>query len=243
MSYPVGPLLQTLAKRILVNLDLIDAEAPKVGDFDQDRAPYSDTQLLISLLGVLVFPHARTPEALGKLLCEYGNLASVITIRHSAGDTNAVELTAPDGTRETVDPRSIEGLPRVLRNSIAHFNVRPIDRDGRFGGVRIWNEDDADQITFVADLEFAELRPLARGILTALAEARSDLDLDDPDDPLEVLARQNSATVELPRKAPRITDHVWDRILAAHAGNYDHAKTFVDRVLQRELKTDRRTPA
>ena len=59
MSYPVGPLLRTLAERILKNLDLIDRQAPKWGVADQDEPPYTDTQLLVSLLGVLVFPNKR----------------------------------------------------------------------------------------------------------------------------------------------------------------------------------------
>jgi hypothetical protein len=82
MNAPVGPLLRSLAKRILANLDLVDQHAPSPGDIDQDKAPYSDTQLLISLLGVLVFPHERTPGALGRLLNNYEALSNVITIKY-----------------------------------------------------------------------------------------------------------------------------------------------------------------
>jgi hypothetical protein len=67
MGYPVGPLLAALADRILHNLDLIESMAPKWGTPEQDRAPFSDTQLLISLLGVLVFPHEKAPAALGTI--------------------------------------------------------------------------------------------------------------------------------------------------------------------------------
>jgi hypothetical protein len=64
MGYPVGPLLSTLAQRILANLDLIDERAARIHGIDQVGPPYTDTQLLISLLGVLVCPHERTPRAL-----------------------------------------------------------------------------------------------------------------------------------------------------------------------------------
>jgi hypothetical protein len=64
MGYPIGPLLRVLAERVLANLDLIEQQAPRPNDPDPNRAPYSDTQLLISLLGVLIFPHERTPSAL-----------------------------------------------------------------------------------------------------------------------------------------------------------------------------------
>jgi len=42
-----------------------------------------------------------------------------------------------------------------LRNSVAHFKLLPLDKDGRFSGIRIWNGRDSDkQITFVADIDF-----------------------------------------------------------------------------------------
>jgi hypothetical protein len=34
------------------------------------------------------------------------------------------------------------------------------------------------------------------------------------------------------RKAPRIIDHVWKRVLATHNGDYNQAKQFVDRALE-----------
>ena len=70
-------------------------------------------------------------------------------------------LSSGDGATETIDPRSLKNLPRLLRNSIAHFNIRPIGVDGRFGGIRIWNRNPKGQITFVADLDFDAFRPLA----------------------------------------------------------------------------------
>jgi hypothetical protein len=79
MGDPVGSLLQALAERILANLDFIDKHAPRPDDADQNRAPFSDTQLLTSLSGVLVFPHERAPDALGKLLKGYKRLANAIT--------------------------------------------------------------------------------------------------------------------------------------------------------------------
>jgi hypothetical protein len=225
-------MLSTLATRILANLDLIDGQAPTADSVDPDRPPFSDTQLLISLLGVLVFPHERTPNALGHLLSNYGSLDHVVAIKYPTGDANCVEIIGPDGARENIDPKSIRDLPRILRNSIAHFNVRPIDKNGRFGGIRVWNEDDEGRITLVADLDFDELRPLARHILTTLAQAKSDLELDDPADPLETLAARDDQNVETSRKAPRITEHVWRKILAGHNSDFDRAKTYVDRTLQ-----------
>ena len=195
MSYPVGPLLQALAQRVLANLDFMDDRA-KIGGDDQECPPYTDTQLLISLLGVLVFPHERTPDALGKLLDNYEGLSRVIAIKYSAGRAGRVEISGPDGERETVDPTSIKDLPRLLRNAIAHFNVRPVERNGSFAGVEVWNKDDTGQTTLVADLNFAELRPLARHILSALAEPKSDLGIDDPPNPLPVRSYKPTALTQ-----------------------------------------------
>ena len=142
MGYPVGPLLPALARRILADLDLIDEHAAKIHGAGHNFPPYTDTQLLISLLGVLVFPHERTPEALGKLLNDYEGLSRVVAIRYPAGRTGGVEISGPDGERETVDPNSVKHLPKLLRNAIAHFNVRPIERNGILAGVRVWNKDD-----------------------------------------------------------------------------------------------------
>jgi len=83
MGYPTGPLLAALADRIFTNLDLIEAHAPEWGSPSQREPPYADTQLLISLLGVLIFPHEKAPFALGNLLRDYEPLDRVLKIRHS----------------------------------------------------------------------------------------------------------------------------------------------------------------
>jgi hypothetical protein len=97
MSYPVGPLLATLADRILHNLDLIESKAPKWGSPDQNQPPYSDTQLLISLLGVLVFPHERAPQALGELMQSYNPLGRVLNIVYSRRGPRRIEMTDAEG--------------------------------------------------------------------------------------------------------------------------------------------------
>jgi hypothetical protein len=187
MTSPVGPLLQALAERILANLDAIDAHATRPGEPDQDRAPYSDTQLLISLLGVLVFPHERAPDALGELLQGYNSLGDVVKIRYPNLERpgERIEVCGSDGERELTNPSSIKSLPKLLRNSIAHFNLLPLKEKGRFSGVRVWNKDEAGNVTLVADLAFNELRSLARHILDALARQYHSMKLDDPEDPLD----------------------------------------------------------
>jgi HEPN pEK499 p136 len=231
LAYPVGPLLRSLAERILANLEHIERDAPKWGEPDQDRSPYPDTQLLTSLLGVLVFPNHRTPEALGELIKGYPELSQIVIVRYPVNGAGPVELVGADGERECIDPKTVEGLPRLLRNSIAHFNIRPLESNGRFSGVRVWNEDDDSRITFVADVRFEHLRSLAKHILKTLAEGRRDLKLKDPPDPLETLRRQSKETIRR-RRAPRLTDSIWEKWVAAHGGDYDRAKAAIDRCLR-----------
>ena len=64
MGHTRGPLLKALAERVLSNLDHIERHASSL-DPSANVPPYADTQLLISLLGVIVFPHERSSKALG----------------------------------------------------------------------------------------------------------------------------------------------------------------------------------
>lgn len=197
MSMPDNPLLSALANRILKNLKFIEERAPawNAACAASDEPPYSDTQLLISLLGVLIFPQERTPQALGQLLEGYpGALEKNITIRHPKSADGVVMIAGPDGDDHAIDPKSMKELPRLLRNSIAHFNIRPIGSDdGRFTGVRIWNVNKRSEITFIADLDFDRFRPLAEHILQILIN-HEGLKIDDPTDPLQRLAEKEKMT-------------------------------------------------
>lgn len=244
MGYPRGPLLKALALRILSNLDHVERHASSL-DASSDGPPYADTQLLISLLGVIVFPHERSSEALGTLLAEHAQLGHVLTIRYpeSIRKGGHIELTGADGDSERVDPSSIADLPRLLRNGIAHFNVLPLNEDGRFSGIRIWNVNDRGVTTLVADLNFDAFRPLARRILTELANpSRDDLNLADPEDPLEVL-RRVTAEPKGAVKAPRLIDNVWNDILDACGGDSEKALKEVSTTLKRRATELRATPS
>jgi hypothetical protein len=236
MGYPVGPLLAALADRILHNLDLIESMAPKWGTPEQDRPPFSDTQLLISLLGVLVFPHEKAPATLGEIMRGYKPLHRVLNVVFSRHGADRVEMTDMDGDTVIVDPARLSNLPRLLRNSLAHFNVLPINNDGRFGGIRVWNRDRNDQITFVADVNFAEMRSLARHVLNVLREQQSDLNLRDPEDPMAEIEAQLTAPKKFSSKVPHLNRDIWKRLLDAHDGDADKAKTALDRLVKREAE-------
>ena len=142
------------------------------------------------MLAILIFPHERTPEALGELLDDYdGPIDEIICVKYSAEPNGRVRLMADNGTSEIIDAKSVKNLPRLLRNSIAHFNIKPLNVDGQFGGIRVWNRTMKGKINFVAGLNFDAFRPLARHILSNLCD-REKTDLFDPPDPLPELKRQ-----------------------------------------------------
>lgn len=106
MSMPKGSLLSVLAYRVLQNLQFVEAFAPPWDPASKasDEPPFADTQLVVSLLGILIFPHERTPDALGDLLDGYkGQLDQIIRIRYSTAKDGVV-LSSGDGVTETVDP-------------------------------------------------------------------------------------------------------------------------------------------
>ncbi len=155
--------MRVLAHRILKNLELIKAQ--------ESEPPFSDTQLILSMLGVVIFSYERTPDALGELFETFdGKLDHILKIVY------------PDNQSLT-----IKDLPSRLRHSIAHFNLRPRKKDDRFVGLRIWNRHNG-KIDFVADLDFDAFRPLAVHILKSLASDDLSFKIDDPPDPMVEVA-------------------------------------------------------
>ncbi|MEY9405526.1 hypothetical protein ABIF65_011657 [Bradyrhizobium japonicum] len=234
MGYPVGPLLAALADRILHNLDPIESLAPKWGSPKQDEPPFSDTQLLMSLLGVLVFPHEKAPDALGDIMRGYEPMDRVLNVVYSRHGGGRIQMTGAEGEAVMVDPTRPSSLPKLLRNSLAHFNILPINKEGRFAGIRIWNRDWDKQITFVADVDFDEMRSLARHVLSVLREQQSDLNLQDPEDPMAEVEAKGGELRVYSCKVPRLNRDIWERLVDAHGGDADKAKTTLDRLLKRE---------
>ncbi|WP_279357267.1 HEPN family nuclease [Methylobacterium indicum] len=217
MAHPEGPLLQALAPRILANLDRIEALAAD----DATVASFPETQLLVSLLGVLVFPQQRSEQALDEILRGYEPLEAAITILHRS--------EVPGRKRPEADQGNLAAL---LRHCIAHFNVLPIERGGDFVGIRVWNVHEG-RITFVADLEFTELRRLARHVLERLSSG--DPRLGNPIDPMDRLLQQRPEQTS--RKPPKISDAVWEPILEACDGDRVRAHRHMDQALRKLATT------
>lgn len=241
MSYEVRPLLQTLAKRILANLELIDRQAPKWGASNQNDPPYADTQLLISTLGIVVFPHEHNREAFGDLISSVGDLRKIVKVKFPHAVTGQIEIVGIDGTIENIDAHSSLGLARFLRNAIAHFDMRPINKDGRFAGIEVWNKNEAGEITMIADLEFDGFRSIATHVLQALArDDYWEFDFADPPNPWDQVQDHAINLGKNTTKAPKVTDAAWLPILEACRGDERKAKMLIDRCLGNEVKRIRR---
>jgi hypothetical protein len=80
MGYPNGPLLRALTERVLRNIEIIEnAEAKSSGPLSPEG--FGATQLLISLLGVLVFPHEKPSDFLGHLTRQYGRTEEIVSVQ------------------------------------------------------------------------------------------------------------------------------------------------------------------
>jgi hypothetical protein len=156
---------------------------------------------------------------------------NVVYSRHGGG---RIEMTGVEGEAVMVDPTRLSNLPKLLRNSLAHFNILPINKEGRFAGIRIWNRDWDEQITFVADVDFDEMRALARHVLSVLGQQQSDLNLRDPEDPMAEVEAKRGELRDHTCKVPRLNRDIWERLLDAHGGDAGKAKTTLDRLVKRE---------
>jgi len=242
MGFPIGPLLRTIAERTLRNNEIIERiEARSSDPLNPDG--FADTQLLISLLGVLVFPQEKAERFLGTLTRSYPAVEDIITVQFFRKGTRRYFRTDPGWDEAYVREFPMDKLPRYLRNSISHFNVLPLAKDGPsgqklFGGIRIWNRNDEGRITFVGDMTFERFRPFAKYILRELSQEYAGHELNDPDDPLDELAREEASTTA--KGPPRLNHDIWAKWLEAHGNDFDAAKIALDRHLVAEAR--RRLP-
>lgn len=158
--YPENRFAQEFAKRTLKNLRDIKVKRP---------LEFQDTALLNAMLAVFVLPHERSDDQsfMSELLEGYDKreLDEIVTVlRQSPGKQEASEL-----------PETIGDLPRFLRNSVAHLNVKPESANGQsLTHILVWNNSRSGKTTFVARLHIARLRSLAIHVLEQLSKWEGD---------------------------------------------------------------------
>jgi hypothetical protein len=125
---------------------------------DPEIEVYEVTQLVNSMLGLLVFPKERyfqrIPETpLTQLIDEGWPIPKV------RGDFE--------------QPRTLRGLIRLLRNAIAHFNVAfRANEEGQIRGLIVWNMNHGRK-NWEAELTLRELQGLTERFTTMLIEQSS----------------------------------------------------------------------
>jgi len=139
MNYE-SELVRDFASRTRQNLEYIEKQQ-QLGE-----NVYEVTQLINSLLGLIVFPQQGTLERIPR---------TPLTDLESQG-WPAIEITKGQSECQT-----LYDLVRYLRNGIAHFNLRFLaNRNNQLIGIVIWNRRARD-ITWEARLTVPQLRRIA----------------------------------------------------------------------------------
>lgn len=141
-------LIADFAKRTRANLDLIEKHAA-----NGDEA-YEVTQLVNSLLGLLVFPRERFMNRIPE---------TPLSELHESGWPR---LTITHGETEC---QTLRELTSKLRHSISHCNLEFIaDRKGELTGLRVWNTVRAKR-NWEAELTLTQLKTIATKFIDLLS--------------------------------------------------------------------------
>lgn len=140
--------------RTRVNLELIEQKA-KAGE-----EAYEVTQLVNSLLGLLVFPQQRYFNQIPNIPMEELKAAGWPEIRVEG---------------EFLPPRTLRDLMRYLRNAVAHFNIEFIpDGRGELWGLRVWNVNPAHEVSWRAEIPLEALRLIISKFLELILEEQKN---------------------------------------------------------------------
>jgi len=134
-------LVRDFASRTRSNLAFVQ-EAAKEGN-----EVYEVTQLINSMLGLLVFPEQRF-------------YSKIPETKLSDLEKEGWPIPRVDGRYPQVD--NLRKLARYLRNGISHFNLRFTETGGHVDGIIIWNnEPQKGRKNWQAELKISELEAIA----------------------------------------------------------------------------------
>jgi len=133
-------LVRDFAKRTRHNLEVIRKRCPAQGD-----EVYEVTQLINSMLGLLVLPKERYYESIPTTPLE---------------QLRADGWPAPVLDGEFKSPKHLRDLVRLLRNSVAHFNVEFVAPTGEIKGVILSNKCNCGNVTWRASLSLDDLEQI-----------------------------------------------------------------------------------
>lgn len=139
-----GAVIQDFARRTLRNLEIIE-------DAQRYIEAYEVTQLINSLLGLLVFPQQRFWDTLKPI---------------PLSELEWVKFQQRSG--QSCD--DLKQLVRFVRNSVSHFNVNFEDEAGKIARLEMWNRNNAGQTTWRADISVTDLREFAVGFISGIID-------------------------------------------------------------------------
>lgn len=138
--------IRDFALRTKRNLEFIEKEV-SIGNTNADV--YETTQLINSLLGLIVFPRE-----------EYMSRIRRIPLQELVNDGWAV----PRVIGQYPQAKDLRDLIYKLRHAVSHFNLEFISNiESQISGIKVWNCDmnKKHEIIWVAELEIEELRDIA----------------------------------------------------------------------------------
>lgn len=133
-------IVRDFAIRTQKNLEFINNKAGQESDAAlEPRTVFETTQLINSMLGLIVFPIEHYADKNGKL--NFGN----------------VQLSNLEMTTTIADSKiqTFEGLLRNLRNGITHYNIRFLEDKGEISGLCVWNTPPRDRKKKLWEAEFS----------------------------------------------------------------------------------------
>ena len=146
-------LVRDFAQRTLANLEAIEAVVVN----DANAEVFEVTQLVNSMLGLLVFPQQRFFDSIP---------ATPVDELRRRGWPIPIMMGSPPNAD------SLRDLMRCLRNGISHCNIEFTSDGKQLTGVRIWNYPPRSRIkNWEALLGLSELRQLARKFIMLLLES------------------------------------------------------------------------
>lgn len=144
-------LIRDFAQRTLKNLDAIEAALKN----DPTAEVYEVTQLINSLLGLIVFPKERYVDAIPRIPIE--------ELRKDGWLIPQMKSTSPNIAADLHD------LVRCLRNGISHCNLEFTSDGHQLTGLHIWNYPRNSRTpNWDARLGLYELRQFARKFIDLL---------------------------------------------------------------------------
>lgn len=147
-------LVSDFAQRTKANLELVDREARR----GKPGTAFEVTQLVNSMLGLLVFPQQRWFDRIPK------------TPMSELIDAGWPSITVYG----EVPGNDLRGLSRYLRNGITHFNIRFLtDDSGQISGLAIWNiPRNGIRRNWEANLSVVSLRFIALEFIRLLSDQK-----------------------------------------------------------------------